>query len=368
MIKLAFCTDGIFPHAVGGMQRHSGLLIKELTKFDIEITVFHPHKNTVLFQEYENITEIVIDEINNNKNYLIECYKYSKRIYQHLKSLPEHIVYSQGLSVWHGIGKLKNTTIINPHGLEPYQALGFKAKLMAVPFKIIFNHIFRKANYVISLGGLLTEILKKYVSPDKIIVLPNGTHLPKHSSIGKNTTNKIKLFFISRFASNKGIDLLLEVADELNNEGYTGIEYKLAGRGPLFEPLKKKHKADNIHFLGYVTDNQLSELYTESDIFVLPTLFEGMPTVVLEAMAHKLPIIVSNVGATAEQVDPDNGYLITRNNKEELKTAIKNFLNKTPEEKKAMQQNSLQKVREKFLWGVIAQKYYQFFMNIHRKT
>ncbi|MGV2336128.1 MAG UNVERIFIED_CONTAM: glycosyltransferase family 4 protein [Planctomycetaceae bacterium] len=47
-------------------------------------------------------------------------------------------------------------------------------------------------------------------------------------------------------------------------------------------------------------------------MFVFPTRFEGMPTVVLEAMAAAMPIIVSETGATGEFVSSDNGYLIKK--------------------------------------------------------
>ena len=77
MIKLAFCTDGVFPHSVGGMQRHSKLLIEALVKFDIEILVFHPHRE-MIFSSYHNVKEIYIEGINIEKNYLKECYYYSK--------------------------------------------------------------------------------------------------------------------------------------------------------------------------------------------------------------------------------------------------------------------------------------------------
>ncbi len=366
-IKLAFCTYGIFPHMVGGTQRHSRLLIEELSKYDIEIVVFHPHEEKI-FTEYSNVVEIYIPDIDKNKNYLTESYKYSKRIYNYLKDMPEHIIYSQGLSVWYGIKQLENTTIVNPHGLEPYQAISIKDKLIAVPFKKIFNYIFRNANYVISLGGGLSDILKRIIKEQKIIVLPNGVNLPKsYDPIVKNT-DIIELLFVGRFASNKGIDLLLQAATELNNEGFSDkIIYNLAGQGPLWETLQRKYNLPNIIFHGLVSDDKLSNLYKTNHIFVLPTLFEGMPTVVHEAMTHHLPIIVSNVGATAEQVDEANGYLIERNNKQALKDAIIDFIKLSPENKKKMGEASLQKIKNNFLWKVIAKKHYNLFMKINLK-
>jgi hypothetical protein len=58
--QLLFCTDGIFPHAVGGMQKHSLLLIEQLAKYsEWEIIVIHPHSQNVLDPKW-NIKEIAI--------------------------------------------------------------------------------------------------------------------------------------------------------------------------------------------------------------------------------------------------------------------------------------------------------------------
>ncbi len=363
-MKLAFCTDGIFPYSIGGMQRHSRLLLEELSKYDIEISVFHPHDEK-LFADFKNIKEIYIPGIDKTKNYLTESYKYSKRIYEYLKNMPEHIIYSQGLSVWYGIKKLKKNVIVNPHGLEPYQALGLKDKLIAVPFKKVFNYIFRNSAFVVSLGGRLTDILKKIIPENKIAVLPNGVNLPETDPYKEKEKNKTELLFVGRFASNKGIDLLLQVTEELNNEGFSEkIIYNLAGKGPLWETLKKKYSLPNVIFHGFVSDKDLKVLYKTNHAFILPTLFEGMPTVVLEAMSHSLPIIVSDVGATAELVDNKNGFLIDRNNRKDLKDAIVNFVNLNPEEKLEMSKNSFQKVKNNFIWKIVAQKHYTIFQKL----
>jgi glycosyltransferase involved in cell wall biosynthesis len=113
-----------------------------------------------------------------------------------------------------------------------------------------------------------------------------------------------------------------------------------------------------------VSDEQLEELYETSHLFVLPTLFEGMPTVVLEAMAKQLPIIVTDTGATAEQVDESNGFLIQKNNVPELKKALLKFYDLQSDKKNKMGLNSHQKVLQNFTWEKVAEKHHQLFKNI----
>ena len=61
-IKIAFCTDGIFPHSIGGIQRHSTLLLRELSNYqDLEIHVLHPHDFEV-FQDVNLIEHFIYSQ------------------------------------------------------------------------------------------------------------------------------------------------------------------------------------------------------------------------------------------------------------------------------------------------------------------
>ena len=366
-IKLAFCTDGIFPDKVGGMQRHSRLLIEELVKYPkLDITVFHPHRKKV-FKTFDNLREIQIEEIDVSKNYLKECKSYSERIYNHLKGAHFDVIYSQGLSVWYKAEEFSDKLIVNPHGLEPFQAIGIKDKLIAVLFKKVFNSVFKQAKYVVSLGGELTTILKKNIGKTELVVLPNATNLPAIKSEKKwpEANESLQLLFVSRFAKNKGIHVLMEVIEKLNASGYqNSFFFHLAGKGPLYEDYIKNHQHANVKYWGFISDDDLNTLYKEVDGFVFPTLFEGMPTVVLEAMANQLPIIVTNVGATAELVDEENGYLIERNNAKALEEALLNYYELDKSQKESLSNSSYQKVETNFTWHMVAKRHYELFENM----
>lgn len=365
-LKVIICTDGIFPHAVGGMQRHSRLLIEELaSNQNVELVVIHPHTNNLVYSDFKNVKEITIEGIDTKKNYLLECYAYSKRVFCEIVKYPDYLIYSQGLSVWYGVKKLTPRLVINPHGLEPYQTITVKESLVCFPFRMIFKYLFRNASYVVSLGGKLTEIIEKLLpgKSSNIQVLPNAVNIPLNFDPelkGKN--DKLNVLFVARFAANKGIHILLQAIKELNNEGYQDkINYNLGGKGPLFEEYSKNFKFKNVNYLGFVSDEELADLYKKNDLFVFPTLFEGMPTVVLEAMSYSMPIIVTDTGATSELVDSSNGHLISKNNIEELKKAIISFYNLSIEERNILGNISLVKVKNKFTWNLVAKKHLELF-------
>jgi glycosyltransferase involved in cell wall biosynthesis len=360
-----FCTSGIFPESVGGIQRHSKLLIEELAKTkSLHLTVIHPHISKRMFDAEYNVHEIAIDFNHADGNYLYNCYKYSKLVYAELAKYPDAIIYTQGLNVWYQASKLNGRLIYNPHGLEPFQGQTLRDKITTWPFRIVMRKVFKQATYVISLGGHLTSILKASGVPEsKIKVLPNATNIP--DAVLKTENDICTFLFVGRFAHNKGIALLLQAIKELNAEGFEKqMHFNLVGKGPLFNQMISEYRLPNITFAGFANDEQLKEFYSSSDAFVFPTLFEGMPTVVLEAMSYKLPIIVSDVGATAEQVDSNNGFLIEKNNLLQLKDAIKKFVLLTAEERKNMGEQSLTKVKEKFTWKAVAQRHLHLFNTI----
>ena len=359
IIRLAFCTDGIFPHAIGGMQRHSRLLLEELVQFEnLVITVFHPHDFNVF--NNQKLKEIQIPPIDSKKLYLRECYQYSKRVYNHLISNHFDIVYSQGLSVWYNMDKINAKIIVNPHGLEPYQGITTKEKWMGLPFRMVFNRIFKRADKVVSLGGKLTNILSNIVTDSKIAILPNAVNLPPGIS-DKNFKQKLKVLFVGRFAHNKGIDILMNAISILNSKSTVKYDYILAGKGPLFTKYSQENKYENVRYLGFVSDADLVNLYADCHLFVLPTLYEGMPTVVLEAMSYGMTTIVSDVGATAELIDENTGYLIEKKNSEALVFALEKYFHSDEILKKELGQNSIQKVRERFTWQQVAKAHVQLF-------
>lgn len=361
-IKVLFCTDGIFPFQVGGMQRHSRLLIEHLAATgEVELVVIHPHAETV-FDKTLGIKEEPIQGIDPSNMYLKECYRYSKRVMDVISRYPDHLIYSQGLSVWYRIGDVSSRVIINPHGLEAYQCISLKDKLTAIPFKIIFNRLFKQAAKVISLGGRLTDILRQHIADtQKIEVIANAVTLPPPQEI-KNKREHLNVLFVGRFAHNKGIHILLKAIEELNAAGYeTKITYHLGGKGPLYESYKQKYRYQNLKYLGFVPDEQLIDLYKSNELFVLPTLFEGMPTVILEAMSYAMPIVVTDVGATAELVSDKNGFLIKKEDVADLKNAILKFVDMSNEERRKLSENSYKKVKAQFTWEKIAEKHIQLF-------
>jgi glycosyltransferase involved in cell wall biosynthesis len=123
-----------------------------------------------------------------------------------------------------------------------------------------------------------------------------------------------------------------------------------------------------VRLLGRVDDDTLFRLYGECHALLLPTRFEGMPTVVLEAMARARPILVSDTGATAELVDATNGYLLPKGDAGALYRAVHDLAGRSAEERRTMGAASYHRCRGSFSWPAVTARFVSLFDDVSRRA
>ncbi len=121
---------------------------------------------------------------------------------------------------------------------------------------------------------------------------------------------------------------------------------------------------NNVIFTGYVPHNQIYKYYLIADVFVLPSLSEGLPTVLLEASAAGKPCVASNVNGVSDIiVHEETGYLIERLDINSYKRYVKVLL--TNEDlAKEMGKKAADYVKENFNWDVIVDKYEKIYRQV----
>lgn len=361
--RVAICTDGVFPLAMGGMQRHSRLLVEHLARSgEVDLIVLHPHP-TGVFSDLPHVEEMPLPPIDTGKFYLRELWRYSRHVEAALHRLQPDVVLSQGFSVWAGAHTFRDKLIFHPHGLEMFQGLTTKERMLGLPFRMLVQHLARQARCTISLGGKLTAILRS-IGARQVVVLPNAVDVPQQPSADREPGDAVRFLFVGRFAFNKGIDLLMHAAQRLAKE-QVPARFQLAGDGPLLRQYRAEGLPPNVELLGRVDDEHLFQLYADSDCFVLPTRFEGMPTVVLEAMARACPVVVSDVGATADLVtDGLNGLLLPAGDAEALYRGLVRFCRMDAAQRRAMGQAGHTLARQRFDWPQVARGYIALFRGL----
>ncbi len=188
--------------------------------------------------------------------------------------------------------------------------------------------LLRRAAKLIAVSPSLAELMiRQGFAQERVVYVPNGVPAVK-SIIRHRPTSTWTLGMAALFRPRKGIEVLLQALSLLRSQGY---DVRLRAIGPFETPAYEREVhalvaqlniADAIDWTGFVSDVH-AEL-RQVDLFVLPSLFgEGLPMVVLEAMAAGLPVVASNVeGIPAAIRDGEEGLLVEPNHPEKLAAAI----------------------------------------------
>ena len=211
------------------------------------------------------------------------------------------------------------------------------------------------------------------IKPEKIIHIPNGVDTNKFNIYRKEFTRKKFGFkkedfiigIVARLDPIKNHKTLFFAFKEIV-KNYPQVKLIIVGDGSLREELKEKSYQlgikNKVIFMGE-RDN-VSEILKTFDIFVLPSLNEGMSNTILEAMATGIPVIASNVGGNPELViDGRTGFLFSPNDVESLVQKIKTYI-LHPELKQKHGYNARKRVEEKFSLDQMVRRYEELYLEL----
>lgn len=196
----------------------------------------------------------------------------------------------------------------------------------------IYKSLFKCADGVFSISPYNKEKLIDFGMPvSKIIDLPNGidtTFFNRNKLV--SLEGPIKLISVARLAEEKGILIFLKAlkayATEVNT---TEIMYSVIGEGPLRIAIEQYIVEQNMQkyviLLGKKSTHDVKAHFIESDVYVLPSLAEALPTVLLEAQSCSMPILATNVGSVADMTT--DSVIVEPNNIEALKNGLKQLVN-----------------------------------------
>ena len=238
--------------------------------------------------------------------------------------------------------KIKTPYVLEIMHITGYPKAGnFKEWFYKILTKYFIKFFAKKAKVVRVINKKQTpEFLKRAGVDEKKIKYVPAFYIDLEIFRPQETEKKYDLVFSGRLVKNKGIFLLLEAIKEIKeSQSKAGrpraenIKLVIIGSGPLENKIKKyiaKNKLeDNVKFVGWLpTINDLTRVYNQSKILVMPSFNEGGPRVTLEAMACKVPVITSKVGAMLDIIKHgENGLFIdwdVRDIKDKILTLLNN--------------------------------------------
>lgn len=363
-LNILLLTDGIFPFVMGGMQKHSLILSKLLAKNGHKITLAHcGYFNNNLFEEdysavFSNdelkyITPVFVPFIVNGKlpgHYVKANKTYSSFLFNTFNNQLSDfdLIYAQGFTAYSFLQNEDNIPVwINLHGYEMYQkAPNFKVKLQHFLLRPIVKTLVTKGDYILSFGGQIDDILRHQlkVNPNKIIQQNNGIEKSWIRTDEIKNQADVTITFIGRFERRKGIE---ELSDALKTLVKIRQDFKFNFIGPI--PVKHQINHSSINYLGSIKDeNKIKNALDKSDFLINPSYAEGMPTVILEAMARGNAIIATDVGATSKLIN-GNGWLI-KSTPNSIINALVKAINYNKKDLIKLKQQSIKLVKANFTW------------------
>lgn len=204
------------------------------------------------------------------------------------------------------------------------QSLGNLHRLIAP-----LNHrVWDNASVIVANSAGLRELAQQSLSRGAVQMVPNGVDLETYAPPALARSDGVfRILFVGRLVEQKGARYILEVLPQVMAQTGAGIEVAVVGSGPeepaLREQARRLGLTDSIRFRGWVARKDMPEQYRSADVFVFPSFEEGMPNVVLEAMASGLPVVTTDIYGNRELVsDGDNGVLVPPGDAESLCQAL----------------------------------------------
>lgn len=251
----------------------------------------------------------------------------------------------------------------------------YEQKFREAAYRLVDLNTIKRTDHVIAVNQRLKdEIVSKWsIPPSKVTVVPNGVDTrafsPSNRKAGdvraKYRIEGMFCLFVGQLRARKGVDFLLRAFDEIND---SNMKCVVVGDGPERNRLEKLVNdlglRSRVLFTGAVPFGDLTDLYAEAEFFVLPTVAEGSPLVVLEALASGLPVVSTKVSGIPEVVDNEqNGFIVPPRDVRALAERME-LLIRDADLRAKMSQNARKSTVENFGWNVVAER----TLSVYRKA
>ena len=369
-MRIALVTDGIWPYVLGGMQKHSYYLCKYLAANKVHVDLYHYNSSTYdidLLQFFSPLeSEFISNRVYRFKkafsfpgHYLYDSYRYSKAIGRDILKDPSQydLIYTKGFAGWYLLELPKKTRdrlppiAVNFHGYEMYQkAPGIRSLLQHIlVLRQPVRRLSKRADVVFSYGGKVTQIIRSLgVREERLKEVPTGVEAATVADGIMPTADITRFVFLGRYERRKGIEELNVAIKSLPPDVLRKAEFHFIG------PLPPSRQLPNCKYHGEVRDlAQMNRLLRGCDVLICPSWSEGMPNVILEAMAQGLAVIATNVGATSALVHQGTGWLLPSSKPAEIAAAIASAVQMERSALDEKKHSALRLVSSAFVWEKI---------------
>jgi glycosyltransferase involved in cell wall biosynthesis len=221
---------------------------------------------------------------------------------------------------------------------------------------------------VVSRGVKDYSIKVEKINPQKLEVIYNGIDLNKFGFRGYKpieTGRNINAVIVARLEKQKGHEYLLGAMPVIIKK-YPNFVLNIVGTGFLLNDLKVQ--ATNLGIINKIVfweqQQDIEKILSKMDLFILPSVWEGLGIAIIEAQAVGLPVLASNIGGIKELIENEiTGLLFEPQSSEAIFKSIDDLLS-TPELAKKLVENAYQQVQEKFTIEKMVKNYSDLYLDL----
>ncbi|MBN1230563.1 MAG: glycosyltransferase family 4 protein [Anaerolineales bacterium] len=365
-----------FPPVGGGASNASGFVASNLSDLGQNVTVLTTQYNGL--PKFETINGVEIRRIPSPRKYLDRSGPFEQLLFILIgsvwslsiarKAKPDVTLAFFGapsgfiaffLKVFIGIPYIVSLRGGDVPGFRSYD-FSIYHKLLGPFLRIVWKN----AAYVVANSQGLKNLGNKFEPGISIQVIPNGVDIDQFVPVERSWSPP-KLLTVGRIVYQKGLDILLESLKKVEDLDW---ELNIVGDGPKYKEIhllaEKLGLLGHIHFLLWQNKNSLKDIYQQSNLFLNPSRDEGMPNVVLEAMASGLPVVATNIAGNEELISVgETGLLVEPEDVAGLAESLRQLI---PDGKtrKTMGSNARKLVEENYTWKQVAQRNLDLLENV----
>jgi len=322
-VKIAILISGFPPQVLAGTEIATYNLARHLAKLGHNIHVITSLNKGLPKESFEE--GFYIHRVGVINKRILEFASFSINAFIVLRRIKPDLIHVQSiLMVLHALlirTLLRKPVVVSGRGSDIYLASGFD--------KFIYKLTLARVDAVTAQTNDMKGAIQR-LCPRDIFIIPNGVDIDRFSRISKEKAqtelnmkgNEKILLFVGRLNLIKGVRYLIEAADIIKQK-CENARLLIVGDGEerqnLEELARKLNLSQYISFIGQVPHETVAEYMAASDLFILPSLSEGFPVTILEAMAAGLPIVTTGVRGMPEIVkEGENGFLVEPQNPKQI--------------------------------------------------
>jgi glycosyltransferase involved in cell wall biosynthesis len=286
---------------------------------DVDVITWSRSGKSNIVKTSEGFTIYRTDGVNFSVGSMVQDFPYLPALPFLLKRLKPDIIHGEShlflptLQAVKTAKKLKIPSVVTIHRV--FADRGFLINsIEKLYLRTIGREIFKKTNLIICLTlADAKEIMHIGADPKKIRIVPNGIDT---SFFKPNASKDYKqIVWVGRFVNEKGVEYLIKSA-KLVLDQFKDAHFTLIGYGPLKSKMELLAKdlgipKESITFTNALKRNQIADILSQSGLFVFPSLKEGMPLALLEAMATGNAVVAFNIpGVNSVVKDNKNGLIV----------------------------------------------------------